>query len=187
MLLRFMAREGGLHILIGILQATRGHQQLDLLLAHEGVEVAGKNVGAARFFDEVVEVKNLLLPRLVAKCQMDEEDCDLFKLQFDNEFFHAALKVVELFAADGVLRQKRIALLVIERDALPAGGCAVFGAIAMEVSQLLSHLLGLTLFAGAVGAVVHLDQSDYVGIERSDEFGDLGQMVVGSSQHSDQG
>ena len=131
-------------------------------------------------------MQDLLLPGLVAERKVDQEKGNVFKFEFDDEFFHAAFEIVKFFGMDNVFGQKGVALVFVDRDALPARGGAVFRTVAMKMPQFFSHFFGLALFAGAVGTVVDLDQSNYIGIERSDKLRDFVQVVVRSPQHPNQ-
>lgn len=184
---RIVAGIRRLHLPVGVLQTAGRHEQLDLVLAHEGVEVARQNVGAPGLLHQAVEVENLLLPRLVAEREVDEKKSDLFELQLDHQLFHAALEVVKLFLLDGVLGKEGVALLVVDGDVPPARGGAVLAAVAVEVAKLFGHLFGLAFAPEAVGAVVHLDQANDIGVERTDELNDLIKVVAGAPEHSKQG
>lgn len=184
MFLRVVAGERGLHVLVGILQATRGHKQVNFLFPHKGIKIAREDIGACRFLDEMIEMKNLLLPCLVAECKMNEEKGDVLQLQLDNELFHTPLEVVKRFVMDRVLGQKGVALIFVNGDALPTRGNTVFGTIAVEMPEFFRHLFGLALFTGAVGAVIDLDQPDHIGIERPNKLRDFIQVIMGAPQHS---
>lgn len=179
--------KGGLRGLVGVLQTGGRLKQLKFFFPQENIEIARYDVGAAGRFDHVVQMEQLILPRLVAESQMDKEEGDVLQLQLNHKLFHTPLEIMVSLGTYRILGQKCIPLLVVNWDVLPTGVLRIFRTVGMEMAHLGRNFLHLALATGAIGSIIHLDQPHHIRIDTSDELNDLVQMVACSSQHSQQG
>ena len=76
---------GGQALRIGAAQARRAHEQVQLVRAPEGVEVAGDDDRLGRLLDQFVQVAQLVLAVAVLDRQVHEEDAHLVQFQLDDQ------------------------------------------------------------------------------------------------------
>ena len=98
-------------LLVGAAQAGGAHEQVDLVRAPEGVEVAGHDHRLVRLGDEIVQISQLVLALAILERQVHEEDAHVIELELDDQPLDAGVEVVEALALDARRGQERIALL----------------------------------------------------------------------------
>ena len=110
-------------------QLARLHEQIDLVLAPERVEVAGDDDRLARRHDEVVQVLQLRMPMTKLQRQVHEEDRALLELELDDEALDALVEVVKPLAVNARRGEKRVALLAENRQTVVQRAGAVLALV----------------------------------------------------------
>ena len=176
------AREGGLVVGVGAFQACGAQEHVQLPDTGEGVEVAGHEARLAAVGDQVVQLEELAVTRADAEGEVHEKEGDALELDLDGQAFKAGLEVVEGGAEDRLAGEHGVGLLVEDGHAPAEAVVRVLDAVAVVEVELVGQLLGLVLAPGAVGAGVHLDEADDVGVHVTDEARDVRKVRGGAQQ-----
>src|SRR5580700_6731017 len=112
---RHPRREGRQPGGIGAAQAGRAHEQVDLVRAPEGVEVARHDHRLGRLYDQIVQRAQLVLPVPELERQVHQEYAHIRQLEFDNQPLDAGVEVMEALAVHIGRRQEGVALLAYDR------------------------------------------------------------------------
>src|SRR5256885_5962681 len=100
---------------IGAAQSRGAHEEVDLVRAPEGIEVARDDHGLRRLQDQIVERAQLVLALAELERQVHEEHAHIRELELDDEALDPGIEVVEALAVHVRRREERIALLADDR------------------------------------------------------------------------
>ena len=153
-------------------QARGFHEQVDLGIAPESVEVASHNNGLVAGFHQAVKVPQLFLPVAILQGQVHQKDRTVLKLQFDNETLDAGIEEVKALAMHARRGEEGIALLADDGHSRVEGTHTVFAGVGTVVPELCCDMVSLVHALGAHGTRVHLDQADQVRIKLFKEGSD---------------
>src|SRR5215475_11716853 len=81
-------------------QARGLGEQIELMIAPVGIEIAGDDDGFGRLAHQIVEIAKLILPVPELQRQMHQKNRDVVELQLDDEPFDARVEVMKALAAD---------------------------------------------------------------------------------------
>lgn len=174
------AGEGGGDVGVCGEEAGGVHEEFEFGAAGEDVEIAGDDAGFVEGADDGFDFAELFLSGAVGEGEVDEEEDDAVEFEFDDEAFHAAGDVVEVFAGDGVAAEEGVALFVEDGDAVEeSAGFGVFAAVGVVMTEGGGDLFGLVEASGAVAAGVDFDEAGDIGVGFVEEAGDFAEVAAG--------
>src|SRR5688572_3568233 len=146
---RIPRRKRGQVLFVGAAQPRGAHEEIDLVRAPEGIEIAGHDDRLVRLDDEIVQVAQLVLALPVLEREVDEENADIVELELDDQPLDAGVEVVEALALDARRSEKGVALLAYDGHEVVERTLAVLALIGAVVAQGVRNVFGLVHHARA--------------------------------------
>ncbi len=144
---------------LALRQARGLGEQVDLVLAPIGIEVAGHDHRLAGLAHQIIEIAQLILAMAELQGQVHQEDRDIVELQFDDEPLDAGVEIMKALAADARRRQKRIGLLADDGHNLVDRRDPVLAFIGRVMAQRARDEIGLIDHSGAYRTGIHFDEA----------------------------
>ena len=129
-------RKGGQPGGVGAAQARGAHEQVDLVRAPEGIEVAGDDHRLGGLADQVVQRAQLVLAVAVLQRQVHQEHAHVRELELDDQPLDAGVEVVEALPVHRRGGQEGVALLAHDRHELVERVRAVLALVGGVVAEL---------------------------------------------------
>src|SRR5665213_804737 len=161
---RHARREGRQLLGVGTAQPGGVHEEVDLVVAPEGVEVPRHDHRFVGLHDQLMQEAQLVLTMAVLERQVHQEYAHFIQLQLDDQTLDAGIEVMEPLPRHMRRRQKGVGLLADNGHELVQRLGAVLALEDGEMPQLLGDVLGLIDHAGADGTGVDLDQAHHIGL-----------------------
>ena len=158
---------------IGAAQRQRLLEQKYLVLAPEGVEVAGNDDRLAAALHQLVQVAQLEVPVPVLQGQVDQKNGQAVEFELDDQALDAGVEVVKALSRHARTGEKGVGLLAQYGKILVHGLFAVLALVGGVMPERLGDGLRLINATAAHGADVHLDQADDVWVLLLEETDDV--------------
>jgi hypothetical protein len=155
---------------IGIVQVSCSEKKVEFSAAPEGIKISCNDNFFIRFFDESMELFELILAVPIFQRKVDNKKSDRFYIGLDDKLFHPFFKVMKMKVFNRLLGQDGIALLFEHRDFSGKGVVFVFWLDYKVVPKSIGYSLRLTEVSGSIGACVHFNQGNDIRVHRSYEI-----------------
>src|ERR1700692_839132 len=108
LLARAAARIGRQTMEIVAVQSGRLGEQVELVIAPVGIEIAGHDYGLTSFTQQIIEISQLILTMPEFQGQVHQKNRDIVEFQLDDQALDAGVEIVKALAADPRCRKEGI-------------------------------------------------------------------------------